>query len=95
MKPLGKLSDTYDTNRGNKLYIYEDKGCDVSLSCLTCPLPVCKHDDPMAYRMYKNNLKDMQIITALIDMSVKDVAEHFDIDVRTVFRAMARTKAKA
>jgi len=25
-----------------------DAGCEYSLSCLQCPLPVCKYDDPVA-----------------------------------------------
>jgi len=27
---------------------YFDDGCEYSPSCLRCPLPVCKHDDPVA-----------------------------------------------
>ena len=29
-----------------EFYHYEDTGCEVSSSCLDCPLPQCKYDDP-------------------------------------------------
>lgn len=30
-----------------------DCGCLVARCCLTCPLPVCKHDDMQAFREWK------------------------------------------
>ena len=30
---------------------YQDNGCDESPTCLACPLPTCKHDDPAAYQL--------------------------------------------
>jgi len=35
--------------RGERLedYFVDDDGCEYSLSCLQCPLPVCKYDDPV------------------------------------------------
>ena len=27
-------------------YPYRDEGCEVSPSCLKCPLPQCKYDEP-------------------------------------------------
>ena len=33
--------------------IYTDTGCDVSPSCLACPLPACKYDDMAGYRRWK------------------------------------------
>jgi hypothetical protein len=29
---------------------YVDDGCEVSPSCLSCPLPLCKYDDPGGYQ---------------------------------------------
>lgn len=41
----GKLMpEVYDGFR------FLDSGCDVSPSCLACPLPICKHDDPAWWR---------------------------------------------
>ncbi len=31
-------------------YHYEDTGCEVSPSCLNCPLPQCKYDDPVWFQ---------------------------------------------
>ena len=30
----------------SEFYHYEDTGCEASDSCLDCPLPFCKYDDP-------------------------------------------------
>lgn len=38
-----------------------DTGCDVSSSCLRCPLAACKHDDPAAYLRWKNRAKYDQV----------------------------------
>ncbi len=32
--------------------VWEDTGCDISSSCLKCPLVKCKHDDRKSYRSY-------------------------------------------
>ena len=36
-----------------ELYHYEDTGCEVSRSCLNCPLPRCKYDDPTWFQQYR------------------------------------------
>ena len=33
-----------------EFYHYEDTGCEVSRSCLNCPLPRCKYDDPIWFQ---------------------------------------------
>ena len=30
----------------SEFYHYEDTGCEASDSCLDCPLPQCRYDDP-------------------------------------------------
>ncbi len=36
-----------------EFFHYEDTGCEVSLSCLNCPLPQCKYDDPAWFQRYQ------------------------------------------
>ncbi len=31
----------------------DDDGCEVSPSCLICPLPECKYDNPVAFQVWK------------------------------------------
>ena len=31
---------------GEEVSVEPDRGCELSLSCLRCPLPVCKYDQP-------------------------------------------------
>lgn len=33
---------------------WRDTGCDLNPSCLACPLPVCRHDDPHVAKLYSN-----------------------------------------
>ncbi len=71
---------------------YKDEGCEVSPSCLRCPLPVCKYDDPRAYGIYRRNqLIDTPIMAALNSgLSVGATSRQCSVDIRTVFRVMAR-----
>ena len=40
---------------------YADTGCEASMSCLECPLPRCKFDDPAWYQAYKLRERDEEI----------------------------------
>ena len=58
---------------------YQDRGCDVSESCLTCPLSQCKHDDPGAYVKYQRRLRDQRICKAVAveGLTVDEAAQRF------------------
>ena len=73
---------------------YADTGCEVSISCLICPLPRCKFDDPAWYQSYRREGRDLQLIGAHHEgLSVFQVAERFSVSPRTVHRALQRTQA--
>ena len=75
---------------------YADTGCEVSISCLICPLPRCKFDDPVWYQSYRREGRDLQLIGARHEgLSVFQVAERFSVSPRTVHRALRRTQAPA
>ena len=38
-----------------EFYHYEDTGCEVSPSCLNCPLPQCKYDDPDGSKRHRES----------------------------------------
>ena len=73
-------------------YPYQDTGCDVSPSCLHCPLPQCKYDDPGWLRREQQQQRDQQVLAALQGhrLSVPEAATRFDLSQRTVFRILKR-----
>jgi len=77
-----------------EFFHYEDTGCEVSLSCLNCPLPQCKYDDPAWFQRYRRFGKDLKVITAmqLENLTVDQAAERFSVTVRTIFRIMRRCR---
>ena len=65
-----------------------DTGCEYSPSCLTCPLPVCKYEAPLAtqLRMYRDAL----IVREIKDNPTerrRDIASRLDISYSTVTQA--------
>jgi hypothetical protein len=43
---------------------YVDTGCEVAMSCLACPLPRCKFDDPAWYQAYRRQGRDIEVLDA-------------------------------
>ncbi len=77
-----------------EFFHYEDTGCEVSLSCLNCPLPQCKYDDPAWFQRYQRLSKDLVVLTAMQseNLTVDEAAERFSVTVRTIFRIMRRCR---
>ena len=71
---------------------YPDRGCDVSPSCFTCPLPACKYDDYYGYLRWLRAQRKAPVQAALDTMSVAEVAEKFGLTERTIFRIKAIRK---
>ena len=73
-------------------YPYRDEGCEVSPSCLNCPLPQCKYDDPGWFRREKENERDQEVMVAVLedDLSVAEAAARFALSQRTIFRILSR-----
>ncbi len=72
---------------------YADTGCEASASCLKCPLPMCKFDDPAWYQAHKTRERDMEVVAAFREegLRVFEVADRLGISARTVSRALRRT----
>ena len=77
-----------------EFYHYEDNGCEVSPSCLSCPLPRCKYDDPIWFQRYQRLARDLKVLTTmqLEGLTVERTAERFSVTVRTIFRIMRRCR---
>ena len=77
---------------------YTDTGCEVSPSCLRCPLPVCRYDYAdagsalralNAVRVLKNAQRDDEIRRLRAEgLSLKEIAERFQIGTSSVFRVV-------
>ena len=74
-----------------EIYPYPDDGCEVSSSCLECPLPKCKHDDPIWYQQEQKKLRDIKVMQVQIDegLNVAQLAQRFSLSKRTIFRILS------
>ncbi|MBI3742788.1 MAG: helix-turn-helix domain-containing protein [Chloroflexi bacterium] len=75
---------------------YQDNGCDLSPSCLKCPLPRCRYDDPGWVLREQRTSRDVAILQmrARQALSVDELAERFGVSTRTVHRAINRTSQR-
>ena len=80
-----------------EFYHYEDTGCEVSASCLKCPLPWCKYDDPVWFQRHRRMARDLTVWSTMQseDLTVEEAAARFSVTVRTVFRIMRRCREAA
>ena len=71
-----------------------DDGCDVSRSCLKCPLPQCKYDDPAGYQAFKQNQKYQEWFKIVKEegLSNQQAADLFGVTPRTMFRIKAQAR---
>lgn len=75
-----------------------DTGCEVSPSCLECPLPQCKYDDLLWYQDWKQRQKDVPVVARARELETRStggiavVAKEFGITERTVYRVLKRSK---
>ena len=73
---------------------YPDTGCEVSPSCLRCPLPQCKYDDPIWYQQYRRQGRDRQVMAVhrAEGATVLQHAQRFGLSQRTIHRALRRAQ---
>ena len=70
---------------------YQDQGCDVSPSCLDCPLSECKYDDPATYHREMRESRDRQVIEASLvqGKGTSQIARELGLSSRTISRVLA------
>jgi hypothetical protein len=70
---------------------YKDDGCDASLTCLECPLPLCKYDDPGWLQRENRRTRDDEIFHLRSQqVAVTEISKRFGISTRTVHRIVQR-----
>ena len=86
--------DTAATEDASEFYHYEDTGCEASDSCLDCPLPRCRYDDPAWYVRNRRLARDFRIVHTMQQnsLSIEETAVRFGITNRTVFRILQRCR---
>ena len=69
---------------------YADSGCDLYPSCLSCPLPKCRYDDPGGAAAMLRTGRDASIARLADErgMTVDRLAEMFGLSRRTIFRVL-------
>ena len=68
---------------------YRDDGCDIHPTCLSCPLPRCRYEEPGGLRALLNAYRDRQIVRLREKgVPVDDLAGRFSVSRRTVFRVL-------
>lgn len=82
------------TDDASEFYHYADTGCEASDSCLDCPLPKCRYDDPAWYQRNRRLARDFRVVHTMQQeaLSIEDTAERFGITNRTVFRILQRCR---
>ena len=70
---------------------YKDDGCDASLTCLECPLSLCKYDDPGWLQRENRRTRDDEIFRLRSQqIPVAEISKRFAISTRTVHRIVQR-----
>jgi hypothetical protein len=75
---------------------YRDEGCDLSPSCLNCPLPLCRYDHPGGVRSLRTLGRDREIVRLRRSerVPIDALARRFGVSRRTVFRILKRNPAR-
>ena len=75
---------------------YRDDGCDAAVTCLECPLSLCKYDDPGWLQRENRRTRDDEIFRLRSQqVPVAEISKRFGISTRTVHRIVQRGGATA
>ena len=69
---------------------YSDRGCDLYPSCLRCPLPRCRYEDPGGAKAMLRSGRNASILRVASQdgVTVDELARMFGLSRRTVFRVL-------
>ena len=83
---------TPSTDRLPENTSYRDTGCDLYASCLACPLPQCRYDEPGWVQRSERNGRYERILQfrEAHPMPVAQLAAQFGISTRTIHRIVRR-----
>ena len=81
----GPLLDTLP-----ELFVYRDDGCEASPSCLRCPLPICRYDNPGWVARARREQRHSEARRLAAQVGIAEAARLTGYSTRTVFRVLAR-----
>ncbi|MDY6908268.1 MAG: helix-turn-helix domain-containing protein [Chloroflexota bacterium] len=72
---------------------YMDEGCELFPSCLRCPLPRCRYDDPSGLQVARDE-RNQEIVRRHRSegLSAEALAALFGVSKRTAYRAIAAAR---
>src|SRR5690242_7865623 len=75
---------------------FRDTGCDLHPSCLSCPLPRCRYDEPGWQQRSERGERDSEILRIRLKQAVPigDLAARFGVSTRTVHRILSKSEAR-
>ena len=67
---------------------YRDDGCDISPTCLRCPLPKCRYDDPGWLGREAKAKRDSEVLALRQEegLGPTELAKRFGLSRRTIHR---------
>ena len=75
--------------------VWRDEGCEVSDSCLNCPLPRCAYDAPRGALKLARDRRDREMVfQRRRGKSFAVIAASFGVSRRTVSRALRKYKGR-
>ena len=75
---------------------FKDSGCRFSSSCLNCLIDICVYDNPSLVRNLEKSNRDNNIIKDRSEgLSNKQIADKYNISIRTVHRSLKKIKPEA
>lgn len=69
---------------------YRDEGCELAVSCLSCPFQRCVYDEPGGKHRLLKGLRDREIVNLFhsANKNTRELAQMFRVSTRTVQRAL-------
>lgn len=75
---------------------YRDTGCDLHPSCLSCPFPRCRYDEPGGVAALLRAARDEAILRSYeAGRSIDEIARAHGVSRRTVFRVLSARRRGA
>jgi hypothetical protein len=72
---------------------YKDEGCELSGSCLQCPLTQCIYDKPRGKHRMLKTVRDRQMVALFHQgKNTEELAKRFGVSRRTVQRVLNNSK---
>ena len=71
---------------------YRDEGCELASSCLRCPFPRCRYDEPGGVAAAVRTDRDAEMVRLRRErrMAIAELARRFGVSKRSVHRILRR-----